>query len=287
MFLIPRRRVYISVPPTASRAKAHSSPDAQSTSLKRMLDTVRRRHDRHDGHHQHHTFAVESATIELSSEVASSTTMRLGERFLLGSRMAVAVSFFLRRRVFHERIRGAGTESNRPFQHTTDPATAKQANTPACSCYGLSPSSTTEGFTAPTTTPLRHPKRVSHACSGVIPATDGKTVGVRGKQYQESRGDQRFATGMKTRPPSDQSPCWAQARPRTVQPRHVYKKRTSSNAFDGDRPRQHTSRKLSRADCGISRQGREGEGEERPFNPMPPASCGLAILNKSWIITRD
>lgn len=42
------------------------------------------------------TLAVESATTELSSEVASSTTIRLGERFLLGSRMAVAASFFLK-----------------------------------------------------------------------------------------------------------------------------------------------------------------------------------------------
>lgn len=43
------------------------------------------------------TLAVESATTELSSEVASSTTIRLGDRFLLGSRMAVAASFFLQR----------------------------------------------------------------------------------------------------------------------------------------------------------------------------------------------
>jgi len=42
------------------------------------------------------TLAVESATTELSSEVASSTTIRLGERFLLGSRIAVAASFFLK-----------------------------------------------------------------------------------------------------------------------------------------------------------------------------------------------
>lgn len=41
------------------------------------------------------TFAVESATTELSSEVASSTTIRLGERFLLGSKIAVEEPFLL------------------------------------------------------------------------------------------------------------------------------------------------------------------------------------------------